>query len=428
MEPGGGIPASAPSHALDAARPTGTPPARLHWIDWLRALAIAGVFLYHTLRPFNTDGWHVKNAEQSELLGGLTTFFASFGLAVLFLLAGAGVRFALRKRSWRAFIGERTLRLVVPFVVGTLLLGPVQGFLQAVQQDGYGGTYVDYVGLWASRLPGDLVDDVAPTVFGVGYHLWFLGFLFAISLIALPLCVWLVSERGRRLVDALARWLDWPGATLTVAIPIYAAMGIAAPLGMDEHDWFEFAWYFAYFMVGFVLVSDERFLRGVRRDLWPAAVVAAATTTLIAAGIPIPLDQVGDQGFDLAWLAMGALFAAEGWAWTLIVLNVGMRLRALGQPLGETVGAGVLPLYVVHQPVILAVAFMVVSWPVGILPKWLVVVGVSLPISLALVWVALRIPLARTLLGVRARPPLQATPVPMPGLGAAPPPAPAHHG
>jgi hypothetical protein len=39
------------------------PPARLHWIDWLRGTAIAGVFVFHTLRPFNTDDGHVKNAE-----------------------------------------------------------------------------------------------------------------------------------------------------------------------------------------------------------------------------------------------------------------------------------------------------------------------------------------------------------------------------
>ncbi|HEU5203422.1 MAG TPA: hypothetical protein VFU17_03940, partial [Candidatus Limnocylindrales bacterium] len=84
-------------------------PTRLHWIDWLRVGAVAGVFVYHTLRPFNTDGWHVKNGETSALLNAGTTFFAAFGLAVLFLLAGAGVRFALRKRTWQTFLRERTV-------------------------------------------------------------------------------------------------------------------------------------------------------------------------------------------------------------------------------------------------------------------------------------------------------------------------------
>lgn len=41
---------------------TTSPAPRLHWIDWLRVAAIAGVFVYHTLRPFDADDWHVKNA------------------------------------------------------------------------------------------------------------------------------------------------------------------------------------------------------------------------------------------------------------------------------------------------------------------------------------------------------------------------------
>jgi peptidoglycan/LPS O-acetylase OafA/YrhL len=64
----------------------------------------------------------------------------------------------------------------------------------------------------------------------------------------------------------------------------------------------------------------------------------------------------------------------------------------------------VLPVYVIHQPVILAVAFFVVQWPLGILPKWLAVFGVSAVITLALVEFALRTPITRILLGARPRP------------------------
>ena len=38
---------------------------RVHPLDWLRVLALLGVFVYNTLRPFDTNDWHVKNAEQS---------------------------------------------------------------------------------------------------------------------------------------------------------------------------------------------------------------------------------------------------------------------------------------------------------------------------------------------------------------------------
>ena len=44
------------------------PSARIHYLDWLRVLALLGVFLYHAVHPFDTLDWHVKNADQSELL------------------------------------------------------------------------------------------------------------------------------------------------------------------------------------------------------------------------------------------------------------------------------------------------------------------------------------------------------------------------
>ncbi|MGD8969135.1 MAG: hypothetical protein PVI07_16630, partial [Anaerolineae bacterium] len=39
--------------------------ARLHYIDWLRVLAILGVFLFHAVHPFDATPWHIKNADTS---------------------------------------------------------------------------------------------------------------------------------------------------------------------------------------------------------------------------------------------------------------------------------------------------------------------------------------------------------------------------
>lgn len=377
---------------------------RLHWIDWLRVAAIAGVFMFHTLRPFNADDWHVKNAEQSAELGIVMGAFWSFGLAVLFLLSGAGARFALRRRTWQAFLRERVARLLVPFVVaGVLVLSPIQAYIEAVHKGTGGGPFPDYAVGWIGRAM-TLDVSISPTLFGRGYHLWFLGFLFAISVIALPLLVGLMGRRGRAVIDALARGLAWPGATLAVAVPIVVLMTIGVTLGTDEHDWFEFCWYFAYFVIGFVVVSDDRFMAAVRRDGW-LALGAAVVSTFVLTATPVAgeLSSI-ESGLDVTRFLAGMLFALEGWAWTLVLLNVGLRMAALQRPVAARLNEAVLPVYVVHQPVILAVAFFVVEWPIGILPKWLVVFGASLAITLGLVEIGLRSRVVRVLLGARAQP------------------------
>jgi peptidoglycan/LPS O-acetylase OafA/YrhL len=47
-----------------AARPS----VRLHYLDWLRVIAILGVFLFHAVHPLDLGEWHIKNAEQSTAL------------------------------------------------------------------------------------------------------------------------------------------------------------------------------------------------------------------------------------------------------------------------------------------------------------------------------------------------------------------------
>lgn len=378
---------------------------RLHWMDWLRAAAIAGVFLYHSLRPFDGEDWHVKNVDTSDALGAFMAIFWSFGLAALFLLSGAGARFALRRRSWQTFLRERVARLLLPFAAGTLLLSPVQGYLEATHKGRYAGSYVDYVGQWIGGLVGRLEGVLSPTFSGVGYHLWFLGFLFAMSVITLPLLEWLTGRRGRQVVDALARAVTRPGTTIAFAIPIVVLMVGGVLLGTAEHDWFEFAWYSGYFLIGYLLLSDERFLVAVRRDGWLALGIALTSTVILVATPAAGLLATMTDGLDAPHLIAGSLFALEGWGWTVVVLNVGMRAARLQLPISQRVGDAVLPVYVLHQPVILAVAFVVVQWPIGILPKWIGVFGVSLMATLLLVGLGLRLRVTRVLLGARVRPP-----------------------
>jgi peptidoglycan/LPS O-acetylase OafA/YrhL len=393
-----------------------TPAPRLHWIDWLRVAAIAGVFVYHSLRPFNAGDWHVKNAETSEAIEAGMIFFWSFGLAVLFLLSGAGARFALRRRTWQAFVRERTLRLLVPFVIaGVLVLSPIQAYIEAVHKGTFDGPFLEGVGRWLAAVvdPAGFT-RVSPTFFGLGYHLWFLGFLFAISVLALPLLEVLLSPRGRAVIDALAGLVGRRGSTLLFAVPIGLLMTLGTTLGTEEHDWLEFLWYLGYFVIGFLFVTDERFLPAVRRD-GPAALVVAAFCTVLLFFTPVGAALVTAEGeFGPAQLAAGVIFAIEGWASTLVILNIGLRAARLQAAVRPGIGDAVLPVYVVHQPVILAVAFVVVTWPVGIVTKWLVVFGASLAITLTLVELALRIPVTRVLVGARLQPSAPAMPAPEP--------------
>ncbi len=53
-----------------------TRPNRLHYLDWLRVLAMFSIFFFHNARFFDFEDWHVKNAETSLGSDILIEFFS----------------------------------------------------------------------------------------------------------------------------------------------------------------------------------------------------------------------------------------------------------------------------------------------------------------------------------------------------------------
>lgn len=182
-----------------AARASADSSRRLYYIDWLRVLLILGVFLFHAVHPFDAVDWHIKNDEQSIALSAIMlVLLYPWGLPLFFLIAGAGSKFALRKRTGRQYINERVWRLLIPFIVGSILLTPFQKYLEVLNKGTYEGSFVGFL----PELVAELFTGYSlfsPLIFGkFGTHLWFLGFLFAYSLLALPIFLWFRREGGRR--------------------------------------------------------------------------------------------------------------------------------------------------------------------------------------------------------------------------------------
>jgi glucan biosynthesis protein C len=81
-----------------------------------------------------------------------------------------------------------------------------------------------------------------------------------------------------------------------------------------------------------------------------------------------------------------------------------MRFMAFARPLPRVVAAAAMPFFVLHQPVILAVAFVAVGWGLGIWATWLAIALPAFVVTAVLSWVLSQIPGVRQMLGVKPRP------------------------
>jgi hypothetical protein len=308
---------------------------RLYYLDWLRVILLFGVFLYHVIRPFDPlIDWHINNAEQSDIILTILLLVNPWGIPLFFLVAGAASMFALRRRSNRQFIGERVTRLLIPFIVGSILLTPFQKYLEALHKESFQGTFLSYI-------PEMLVEIISgnfftPLVFGRwGLHLWFLGFLFVYSLLALPVFRWFNRDAGKSFVSWLGRMAEVRGGILLFVLPLALARVLVQPFfAVEERGWLDFVYFLLFFILGYIIYSDDRFQGAVRRDRW----------LLFAGGImglvgffglfAVYGDVVLQWGltFIVPWsIILIFAFTLMSWGWALDVLYLGMKYLNLAR-------------------------------------------------------------------------------------------------
>jgi glucan biosynthesis protein C len=158
---------------------------------------------------------------------------------------------------------------------------------------------------------------------------------------------------------------------------------------------------------GYILYSDDRFLKALRRDRW---LLFWGGLLSLAAFFGMFII-VGDEAFDwfltfvMPWsILMNFVYTIISWSWALFVLSFVMTGMNYSNKWLEYGKGTIMPFYLIHQPVIVVIAFYVVQWDLGLLPKLLIVVISSLLISFGLVEILIRpFKPIRKLFGMKAR-------------------------
>ncbi len=364
---------------------------RLHYLDWLQVLAILGVFLFHAVHPFDDlVDWHIKNAEKSILATFYTGFFNLWGMPFFFLMAGATSWYSLRHRTAGRYVRERVTRLFIPFIIGAIVLTPIQAYFEFTHKGWWSGnSIVEFI--FSAEARSYYFTEYnsitfSPEIFGdLGYHLWFVGFLFVFSLIALPIFIWLKSDSGKRLVASSARLAKWRGGLLIFTIPLILIGYFFQPFLSGYTGWASFLFLLVFFIFGYFLIADDQFMGAIRRD-WPLHLILGIVCTLfffsVAAGVPVWdwLVSPGTLTFYISWAAWGI----NSWCWTMVMMNIGMRYLDYTNKWLKYGREASYPFFFVHQPVIIVIAFYVVQWDVNLTVKLLAVVVGSFVGSLGL--------------------------------------------
>lgn len=377
--------------------------ARRGELDLLRALVVVGLVFFHSAVIFGAGEFPVKAETEHLVATVFLAFGATWGMPLLFTISGMGIWYSLRSRGPARFARERLRRLGVPLAVGLLTLVPLQIWLglRRAGDPAAGAGY--YRRFWDVRpsLNFPFVLEAAPGgLFETG-HLWFLVCLLGFSLVLLP---------GLRLLGrARGAWAAGPAGVLVLAVAIVA---VEVLLGSEVgHGGWHDASYALFLVAGFLAAADRRIGQALQRR-WRPALALAGLGFLAGGALYAAASAHGDPftGMEPLPVAFRFVKSVDGLLWVAAILGLAGSRRppkdpgraAAGRRLGAYLNEAVLPFYVLHETVVVAVAYAVLSWPVAPGVQYLVISLAALAGTLATYELGVRrTPVTRVLFGLK---------------------------
>jgi len=319
---------------------------RHDFLDWLRVIAIFVLLFFHTGMIFVGWGWHVMNEQSLQSLVIPMDISHRLRMPLLFIIAGAGMWFALQRRTGAQLFKERTVRLLLPLLFGMLLIVPPQLFYERLFQGQWQGGFLQF--FWERTL------QFRPYPQGdfSWHHLWFIVYLYVYVPLLLPLMIWW-RNRAAKLQ---------PGAWLYVlALPLAINEAVLKPLFPESHnlvkDWYIFNHYLLLTAYGYLLASTPGSWQwfAARRHGFAigGASLYVVVTVLFIRGV---IDR--DTPVDA--------FVANVFTWlcSMAFLGYGYRHLSFCNPLLRWARDASYPVYILHQTLIVAIGYYVIqaSW------------------------------------------------------------------
>ncbi|MFX0133979.1 MAG: acyltransferase family protein [Candidatus Hodarchaeota archaeon] len=359
---------------------------RRYELDWLRIITIIILFFYHSAKPFDMFDFHINNYERDLGMTIFVAYLSSWMMPIFFLLSGMSIFYSLRKREAGVFAKERIKRIMIPFIFGILFLLSIHAYFEGVHKGWVTSTYFEFYAFRYFTL------DVFPFE---GYYLWYLWALFIFSILGLPIFLYFRKEENHEKIEKLANFIKKPGAILLLGIPLVLTELITYALGLATFGFggWQLPSYFIIVIYGFLFASDEQF-----REIIEKNVVICAITAPIFSGLS------GMAYFFIESIILYHIcLAFAGITWLTLIVGLANKYLNKKHDKLNFLNELVLPFYILHQTIIVVIAFYIVGMQATIIAKYLFIVAIGIPITVGLVLLVRTNNVTRFLFGMRLK-------------------------
>ena len=265
---------------------------------------------------------------------------------------------------------------MIPLLVGMFVIVPPQIYFERISD---GLVFANYFEFWKT------VFEFIPFPEGGSlswHHLWYVLYIFVYTLIALPLFLYVKSERSLKIRGTINQFFsNHPTTIYLIILPLLLFYYFLAPIFPTTHalinDWYNHSISFSLFLLGFFISSFS--------GLWQA-IVKIRKISLIVASIPGlililfvwgPTFYVMREDTEIFFI----IYSIFKWtfivSWLFTILGYSQYLLNRPSKILKYANESVYPLYILHQTVMIIFGYYIINLDWNVYLKFMTITVIT---------------------------------------------------
>lgn len=251
---------------------------------------------------------------------------------------------------------------------------------------GFEGDYISFLTAYPIQQLGDNMGASLLLWFGhLGTHIWYLPFLFVMTLFSLPLLK--AIKQGKINLSGLKKIMSTKLGVFILVIPMVLFRLVLKPIFPEYTDWADFFVYLWPFLYGFIFMADREFLGIIKKKMWLFLNVGVLSSTTF-----IYMASLGEEyiqaylspEFNLMHVSTNIIAMVIALSWIMFFLALFARSMNFNHRLLIPANISILPIYVLHQSLIIVFGYYIVGTELSPGLKFLIIAFTAIPASVLL--------------------------------------------
>ena len=369
-------------------------PPRCYDLDWLRVLAFGLLIFYHTGMLYSENwGFHFKSQYLSSSIENIMLLLSPWRMGLIWFISGVALRFIVARFNLGMFLTTRSVKILLPLLFGIWFIVPIQLYAQMSQEVGLSMSFWQFYSQFFD-LTNPLFEKYQAGIWphvDVN-HLWYLRSLWQFTLLLVLVLPLLHHATVQATITRLCN-----RSLFTVFIMLLL------PLCILKLSWpsdtFRYPMGALFLLYGYLLAWQPAFFSQLLRH-WRVLLGAFIVGYLL---VVVGYHMIWQNPVASQWqiTSIDMLYTAQRLVGVLLMLALAQRFLNHDHPKLAWLNCAVFPFYLLHQSVIISLAFYLSKLQLGGFVEPLLILSLTFIICWLVFIAARRITLLSPLLGVK---------------------------